>query len=123
MEKSSPEKQIELTENHLEELSKLLGVSSNSTSWRKKIRIHQGWWRAFVLGVPQGEYHDKKNNVWKKVCNRVFEETSSGNINFLGEAASKAAKGETYIHEFRQIIETVKSKGLMKEKFQGTEKL
>jgi len=91
MEKSSPKKQIELTENHLEELSKLLGVSSNSTSWRKKLRIHQGWWRAFVLGVPQGEYHDKKNNVWKKVCNRVFEETSSGNINFLGEAASKAA--------------------------------
>ena len=41
----------------------------------------------------------------------------------IEEAASNAAKEESYLEEFRQIIETVKSKGLMKEKFEQAEKL
>lgn len=41
----------------------------------------------------------------------------------IEEAASNAAKEESYLEEFRQIIETVKSKGLMKEKFEQSEKL
>jgi hypothetical protein len=92
MEKTTPQDQIEFSENHLEELSKLVGVSPKSELWRKKIRTHQGWWRAFVLGVPQGEYLDRKNKIWKKVCNRVFEETSSEDINFVSESAAKAVK-------------------------------
>ncbi len=90
MKKTNLDEQLKLKDDHLEELSKLVGTPTSST-WRKQIRIHQGWWRAFILCIPQGEYHDKKNNTWKKVCNRVFEETSSDNINFLDEAASKAA--------------------------------
>jgi hypothetical protein len=90
MEKTNPDKQLKLKDDHMKDLAKLVGTLSGS-SWRKQIRIHQGWWRAFVLGVPQGEYYDKKNKTWKKVCNRVFEETNPDNINFIGEAASKAA--------------------------------
>lgn len=41
----------------------------------------------------------------------------------IDEAASNAAKEESYLEEFRQILETVKAKGLMKEKFQDAEKL
>jgi predicted transcriptional regulator len=41
----------------------------------------------------------------------------------IDEAASKAAKGDKYTNEFRQILEAVKSKGLMSKKFNGTEKL
>ncbi len=41
----------------------------------------------------------------------------------LDEAASKAAADETYIHEFRQILETVRAKGLMKSQFRNTEKI
>jgi len=41
----------------------------------------------------------------------------------LDEAASNAAKEESYLPEFRQILETVKAKGLMKENFEDSEKL
>lgn len=41
----------------------------------------------------------------------------------VDEAVSNAAKDKEYVEEFRQILETVKAKGMMKEQFQDTEKL
>ena len=83
MTKKSKEEQAELNKRHLDKMVELLGTTDGSRNWRNKIRIHQGWWRAFVLGVTEGEYYDNHNKIWKSVCNKVFQETSSDDINFL----------------------------------------
>ena len=90
--KTLTEKQLELKEQHKQQLTRLLGTIPQSHSMIKRIRSHQGWWRAFVLGLPEGEYFDNKNSKWKKVCNRTFEETTCNDINFLTPEANQAAK-------------------------------
>ncbi len=44
----------------------------------RKARIHQGWWRAFVLGEPPGP---RPNNQEERVCNTVeCDENYGGNF-------------------------------------------
>lgn len=90
MTKKSKDKQAELNRRHLEKMTELLGTTEGSTNWRDKIRIHQGWWRAFVLGITEGEYYDTRNKSWKTICNQVFQETSSDNVNFLTDTVYKS---------------------------------
>lgn len=72
MTKKSKDEQAELNKRHLGKMIELLGTADGSTNWRDKIRIHQGWWRAFVLGITEGKYYDNRNKKWKSVCNQVF---------------------------------------------------
>lgn len=92
MTKKSKAEQDELNKRHLEKMTELLGTTNGSSNWREKIRIHQGWWRAFVLGISEGEYYDNRNKIWKRICNQVFQETSTDDINFLSNTAYQSVK-------------------------------
>lgn len=92
MTKKSKDEQAKLNKRHLEKMTELLGTTDGSSNWRDKIRIHQGWWRAFVLGITEGEYYDNRNKIWKRICNQVFQETSSDDINFLSDTVYQSVK-------------------------------
>lgn len=43
-------------------LKSLIGNIPQESGLIKKNRIHQGWWRTFVLNEPEGVYTDSKGN-------------------------------------------------------------
>jgi len=92
MDKKSPLQQSGLKQQHKDQLKKLIGTHSDSTSLRESMREHQGWWRAFVLGLPAFEYQDKNTDEWNSICNRTFEETTPHHVNFLTENAHNAVR-------------------------------
>lgn len=50
-------------------MKKTIGsIVENETKRVKIARIHQGWWRAFVLGMPEGK---RPNNNTLTICNTV----------------------------------------------------
>jgi hypothetical protein len=61
------------------ELKKLIGVLPTSESgFKKRMRFHQGWWRAFVLAEKEGNHPVRKEKV---VCNTILNgETSQKNF-------------------------------------------
>jgi len=73
------------------------------------------------ISQPAVSQYLNKKRADKKVIRAMKDDPQVMLI--LDEAASNAAKEESYLAEFRQILETVKSKGLMKENFRETEKL
>ena len=99
MTKKSKAEQDELNKRHLEKMTELLGTTNGSSNWREKIRIHQGWWRAFVLGISEGEYYDNRNKIWKRICNQVFQETSTDDINFLSNTQSASAVSSASVED------------------------
>jgi len=62
-------------------LRKLIGTLPSESGFRKKMRFHQGWWRAFVLAEEQGEHPIRKG---KSVCNTILNGRISGK-NFLSQ--------------------------------------
>lgn len=78
---------------------------------------------AEIMSITQpavSQYLNKKR-ASKKILRSMKDDPQVMLI--LDEAASKAAKEKSYLPEFRQILETVKAKGLMKENFADAEKL
>ena len=65
-------------------LKELIGNIPKETGFIKQFRIHQGWWRTFVLNEMEGRYWDKINKKEASVCNRINngEKTKK---NFLSE--------------------------------------
>ena len=51
-----------------DELKKLVGELPPGKGFKSRMRFHQGWWRAFVLGKDQGEHPSRKNQV---ICNTI----------------------------------------------------
>jgi hypothetical protein len=52
------------------DLQKLVGqVPANESGFKKKMRFHQGWWRAFVLNEDEGYNPVQKG---EKVCNTIL---------------------------------------------------
>lgn len=73
----------------------IIGNIPNESAFIKKFRVHQGWWRTFVLNEPEGKYWDTKNNAEAKVCNRINHgETSLNNFitKKIGEIAGHAVE-------------------------------
>lgn len=70
---------------------------------------------------PAVSQYLNKKRASKKILRKFRDDPQI--MLLIDEAASKAAKDESYIYEFRQILETVRSKGLMREKFGNTEKI
>jgi len=70
---------------------------------------------------PAVSQYLNKKRASKKILRKCRDDPQI--MLLIDEAASKAAKDESYIYEFRQILETVRSKGLMREKFGNTEKI
>jgi len=70
------------------ELKTLIGTIPSENGFKKRMRFHQGWWRAFVLAEKQGDYPARKGEV---ICNTI----SNGQIsrkNFLSEKIFEAVK-------------------------------
>lgn len=59
----------------------LAGTLPNESGFKKRIRFHQGWWRAFVLAEDEGNNPVQKN---EKVCNTILNGDVSKK-NFLSE--------------------------------------
>lgn len=53
-----------------EKLKRLVGnVPKDANSFKQRMRLHQGWWRAFILGEEQGEHPQNKE---KRICNTIL---------------------------------------------------
>tara|TARA_B100000315_G_C14539099_1_gene569968 strand:- start:564 stop:1580 length:1017 start_codon:yes stop_codon:yes gene_type:complete len=81
-----------LKEEHYHLLGRLIGTKIGGQGLNDRVRRHQGWWRACVAALPEGQYYDNRNKIWKRICNRAFSETSPEDVNFLSQEAFLAAK-------------------------------
>lgn len=64
----------------LDKLKELVGSAPTSENgFKRRMRIHQGWWRAFVLGEEEGAHPIRSDQT---VCNTIRGGQSS-NKNFL----------------------------------------
>ena len=69
-------------------LLKLIGSLTNENNFRKRMRLHQGWWRTFVLGENEGK-HPK--NVDENICNTLLNGKQTKN-NFLSASVENIIK-------------------------------
>ena len=70
------------------ELKTLIGTIPSENGFKKRMRFHQGWWRACVLVEKEGDYPARKGEV---ICNTI----SNGQIsrkNFLSEKIFEAVE-------------------------------
>lgn len=87
------------------ELKKLIGTFPTSESgFKRRMRFHQGWWRAFVLAEEEGDYPHKKGFT---ICNTILDGQTSRK-NFLSPKIVEA------------VIQTIKerqaaSSGILEE--------
>ncbi len=61
-------------------IDEMIGHCPQETGFKAKMRRHQGWWRAFVLGVPPGP-HPINGEIGEAICNVIPPE--SGRDGFL----------------------------------------
>jgi len=78
-------------------------ISTSDSSRTKRARIHQGWWRAFVLKQPAGQHPIKKDMT---VCN-VLPDQTAGYSNFITESIGDLAERTAKEHN------NTKSAGMM----------
>ena len=71
------------------DLQKLVGqFPTNESGFKKKMRFHQGWWRAFVLNEEEGNNPVQKG---EKVCNTILNGTVDAyRKNFLSNQILKS---------------------------------
>ena len=74
--------------SYLSQLKRLVGRAPKESGFKKKMRIHQGWWRAFVLNEPEGPRPQKESDT---VCNTIVNGNKSGK-NFLSEGIRLVVK-------------------------------
>lgn len=71
-------------------ISEIIGKTSSSDTQKiNRERIHQGWWRAFVLNMKQGEHPINKN---EKICNTIPSEEEFNGFNFINKEISEIAE-------------------------------
>jgi len=70
------------------ELKKLIGTLPSESGFKKRMRFHQGWWRAFVLAEKEGNHPVRKEEV---VCNTILNGQTSRK-NFLSPKIFEAVK-------------------------------
>jgi predicted transcriptional regulator len=78
---------------------------------------------AEVLDVTQPAVSQYLNNkrARKNIVEDLKEDPQTGIM--LNDAVNKAAKEESFTEELRQIVSTVRDKGLMKEEFKEVERI
>jgi len=64
------------------DLLRLIGSLTKEGDFKKRFRLHQGWWRAFVLGESEGKHPIKDD---KKICNTLLKGKQTKN-NFLSSS-------------------------------------
>ena len=70
------------------EIKKLIGTLPYESGFKKRMRFHQGWWRAFILAENEGNYPHKKDAV---ICNTILNGQTSQK-NFLSPKIVEAVK-------------------------------
>jgi len=61
-----------------------IGSFPKESGFKAEMRKHQGWWRTFVLNLPEGWYYNHKTKAQEPVCNRITGgETDAHKKNFL----------------------------------------
>lgn len=70
------------------ELKKLIGTLPSENGFKKRMRFHQGWWRAFVLAEKEGNHPVRKEEV---ICNTILNGQTSQK-NFLSPKIFEAVK-------------------------------
>lgn len=68
------------------DLFERFGSIPNESGQKKRVRIHQGWWRMNILNEKAGQHPKNRND---NVCNTILNGKKSKN-NFLSENAYKA---------------------------------
>lgn len=68
------------------EILKLIGNLPKEEGFKKRMRFHQGWWRAFVLAENEGIHPARKS---EKIANTI-EDGQINHKNFLSENIHKA---------------------------------
>jgi hypothetical protein len=69
-------------------LSRHVGTLPAEPEAKRRIRFHQGWWRAFVLGAAEGRNPAAQD---RNVCNTIVGGEKSGE-NFLTDATCEAVR-------------------------------
>lgn len=88
-------------------MKKIIGsVPASDSKNKRRERIHQGWWRAFVLGLPAGE-HPSRNG--QPICN-TLPKSQAGFNNFLTNEIGKLAEDRADKHQ-----EDVNSSGIIEK--------
>lgn len=72
----------------------LIGPIPNEHGFKRRMRIHQGWWRAFVLNQEPGPH---PNDSSKSVCNTINDGETTQN-NFLSRNIVKVVKASLKDH-------------------------
>lgn len=70
------------------QLKKLIGTLPSESGFKRRMRFHQGWWRAFVLAEEEGAHPIRKEKV---VCNTILNGQTSQK-NFLSPKISQAVR-------------------------------
>jgi len=69
-----------------QKLKELIGaIPTSEYGFKKRMRLHQGWWRAFVLGENEGEH---PMDSQRTVCNTILEGEQSKK-NFLSPVTAQ----------------------------------
>lgn len=71
-----------------DQLARLIGPRSSDSGLAKRMRFHQGWWRAFVLCEDPGPH---PSDTKRTICNTVFHGGQTGS-NFLSERVLEAVQ-------------------------------
>ncbi|OGU76606.1 MAG: hypothetical protein A2V93_00660 [Ignavibacteria bacterium RBG_16_34_14] len=69
------------------DLLKHIGSLINERDFKKRMRLHQGWWRAFVLGENEGKHPLRDKNI----CNTLLNGKQTKN-NFLSNSVKNVVK-------------------------------
>lgn len=75
----------------------LIGSLPKESDFKKRMRLHQGWWRAFVLGENEGKHPQKDD---ENICNTIINGEQTKN-NFLSNLV-KNVVGE--VLEERNVV-------------------
>lgn len=70
------------------ELKKLVGSYPSESGFKKRMRFHQAWWRAFVLAEEEGNHPIRKENT---ICNTILN-GQANQKNFLSANISEAVQ-------------------------------
>lgn len=69
-------------------LKERFGPIPEETGFKRRMRLHQGWWRMNILDLPPGEHPKLKDQL---VCNTI-PISNAGGLNFLNTQAREAVE-------------------------------
>lgn len=95
------------------DLMRLIGSLPKESDFKKRMRLHQGWWRAFVLGENEGK-HPLKDD--ENICSTLFngEQTKNNFLsslvkNIVSDVLNERNDGSTGLVEKKRLFNNLLS--------------